>query len=332
MQGFKRRKACGCGDHQTDSTSIKIEQVIEIDLPGQGTLVDIKADPENRRLQPAPDTAGDIKADPGDQPLQPAQDTAGDIKADPGDQPLQPAQDTAEGIPSNKLPARPRRAAADAGIAKRIKSKADDAMSEPSAERPKKAQTRKAPQSTAARGKTAASRHPKQQTGGKAVEVDGVIHIDVEPRAAAKPRARHAKRRRQGVQVYGLLHEPPADRMRMFGNFVGEAPQRIIICGENPSEWDRATQRCVPILVSSIACQHWQVLQQYERGDLSQSMLQHYSILMACSQFKSRPWKGPSNKLWPILLKEGIIAAKADEVLHADSSLPALPCCRFSAW
>ncbi|CAL5228374.1 g11495 [Coccomyxa viridis] len=61
--------------------------------------------------------------------------------------------------------------------------------------------------------------------------------------------------------------------MRMFGNFVGEAPQRIIICGENPSEWDRATQ----------------------------------------SQFKSRPWKGPSNKLWPILLKEGIITAKADE-------------------
>ncbi|CAL5228375.1 g11496 [Coccomyxa viridis] len=132
MQGFKRRKACGCGDHQTKPTSIKIEQVIEIDLPGQGTLVDIKADPEDRRLQPAPDTAGDIKADPGDPPLQPAQDTAGDIKADPGDQPLQPAQDTAEGIPSNKLPARPRRAAAEAGMAKRIKSKAaDNAMLSP---------------------------------------------------------------------------------------------------------------------------------------------------------------------------------------------------------
>ena len=241
MQGFKRRKACGNGNYQKSSTSAKTEKVVQNDLPRQKPLA-----------QPAPDTTGNIKAEPEDQPLQPAQGTAGGIKVNPRDQPLEPAQGTAEGIRSNKLPARPRRAAAAAGIAKRIQSEADNAMYNSSAEPSRKDQTRKAPQSTAAQCKVTAAKHLKQHACSKAVEVEEVIGTDVKPRAAAKPRAKRAKRRRQGMQVYGLLHEPPADRMRMFGNFVGESPQRFIICGENPSSWDRTTQRCLPILVDRL--------------------------------------------------------------------------------
>ena len=173
-----------------------------------------------------------MKMDPEHQPLQSAQGRAGGIKADPEGQHLDAAQD--------KLPARPLRAAAAAGIAKRIQSEADDAMHEASAGQSRKDQTRKAPQIAAAHGEVAAARQLKQQKASKAGEVDGI-----RSRAATKPSARRAKRRGQAVQVYGLAHAPPANRMRMFGNFVGEAPQRFIICGENPSTWDRTTQRCV---------------------------------------------------------------------------------------
>ena len=67
MQGFKRRKTCGDGGYQTKQSSVKIEEIIHIDLTGHGILGDIKADPEDQCLQSARDTAGDIKADPEDQ-------------------------------------------------------------------------------------------------------------------------------------------------------------------------------------------------------------------------------------------------------------------------
>ena len=54
-------------------------------------------------------------------------------------------------------------------------------------------------------------------------------------------------------------------------------------------------------------------------------MLQQCSIHMACRQFNSRPYTGESNKLWPVLLKEGMITAKAREVPQAISALLNLP-------
>ena len=51
--------------------------------------------------------------------------------------------------------------------------------------------------------------------------------------------SRHSMRSRRppAVQLNGHGHETPEEQARRFGNLVGEAPQRIIIGGENPSAW-----------------------------------------------------------------------------------------------
>ena len=92
MQGLKRRKAGGHGSHQARSTSFKIEPTPQIDLTGQETLG--KADPEENRLQPAQDTAEDISS---------SKPAAGSRR-------------------------NPSRFVAAAGIAKRIRSEAEDAL------------------------------------------------------------------------------------------------------------------------------------------------------------------------------------------------------------
>ena len=82
------------------------------------------------------------------------------------------------------------------------------------------------------------------------MEVDGVIYIDVKPHVASKPSGRRVRQGRQQVQDARVNLADPgdenqADQARIFGNLVGDAPQRIIIGGENPSAWDK---RFVPHL------------------------------------------------------------------------------------
>lgn len=207
MQGLKRRKARDDGNCQATSTSIKNEPIMLCDLAGHSTL--------------------------------------GDIKAELGGKCSQPAPGAAEDIPSSKPAAGPRRnpgrAAAAAGVAKRTKSEAQDALTEPPAKRPR---NRQAPQ--AHPEQLTAARQPAQPSSSQAVDVDGIVYVDVQPQATSNPCGKHAhqgQQEEQAVEVNGPGHETAAEQARRFGNLVGDAPQRIIISCENPSNWDR---KCVP--------------------------------------------------------------------------------------
>ena len=118
MQGLKRRKAGGHGSHQARSTSFKIEPTPQIDLTGQETLGNIKADPEENRLQPAQDIAEDISSS---KPAAGSRRNSSRFVAAAG---------IAKCIRSeaeDALVKDPCRLAAETGTAKRIKSDAEDA-------------------------------------------------------------------------------------------------------------------------------------------------------------------------------------------------------------
>ncbi|CAL5222417.1 g4778 [Coccomyxa viridis] len=159
----------------------------------------------------------------------------GEVKADP--ESLQPAQDTAQAVASSKPAAAPRcnpgRTAAAAGIAKRLQSEAKDALAMPPAKRP-----RATGASRALTAQKKVARQPRQRSSNKAVEVGGVIHIDVKPHHASGHRRRRApqgQREAQAGQAIGPEQELP--QAGKFGNLVGDSPQHLIIGGENPSQW-----------------------------------------------------------------------------------------------
>ena len=162
MQALKCRKAWGDGTHQATSKPTKDEAITQHDLAGLSTLGDIKADPEEKCLPPAPDTAEDI--------------------------------------PSSRPAAGPRRypvrSAAAAGIAKRIKSEAQDALIEPPAKRSK---IRQAPQ--AHQEQLTAARQPVQPSSSKAADVDGILYVKFEPlgwRICSRPQWRACRSRATG--------------------------------------------------------------------------------------------------------------------------------------
>ena len=105
----------------------------------------------------------------------------GAIKADLECDCLHPAQDPPKTVESSKRivspSCKPGRSAAAAGIAKRIKSAVEDAP--PLKLLPKQSRTTKLPQPC--QSEIAAARQPMQQSSNEAVEVNGVIHIDVSP-------------------------------------------------------------------------------------------------------------------------------------------------------
>ena len=81
---------------------------------------------------------------------------------------------------------------------------------------------------------------PVWQWSSEAVEVDGALYIDVQLHDASDPsgeQAQHGQQEAPAVQLNGHGHETPEEQARRFGNLVGDAPQRIIIGGENPSAW-----------------------------------------------------------------------------------------------
>ena len=90
-----------------------------------------------------------------------------------------------------------------------------------------------------------------QQSSNEAVEVNGVIHIDVRPQnlpdsrllPACSRQAEEGQQAAQALQVRGHGDISPAEQARRIGNLVGGVPQRIIIGGENPSA---LSKNCVP--------------------------------------------------------------------------------------
>ena len=189
MQGYKCRKLRGDGTHQATSASVKVELIPQMDPLGQGTLGDIKADPEDN---------------------------------------LQPAQDTAEDIPSIKPAAGPRRnpgrSAAAAGIAKRIRSETEDAPSEPQA---KRSRTTRSPQARPAQLTAAGQRsgNPAVEVA-EVIFVDVKPHAASSPNGR---QAQLGRQEAQAVQGNGPGREAPAEQGRRFGNLVRDVQQQIII-------------------------------------------------------------------------------------------------------
>ena len=150
------------------------------------------------------------------QPGQPSSKAAlGEVKADP--ESPQPAQNTAQAIASSKPAVAtrciPGRAAAAAGIAKRLQSEAEDVSEMLAA---KRSRTTSASRALTAQKK--ASRH-----GGR--------------------RAQLGQQEAPAGQAFGFEDEVP--QAGRFGNLVTDTPQYLIIGGENPSQW---TKGCVPQL------------------------------------------------------------------------------------
>ena len=149
-----------------------------------------------------------VKGEQSRQACLPTKRPLGDMHTDANYDCVQPAQGTSESIPSSKpitgLCRSPCKAAAAAaaGKAKRTTSEAEQALLEPSAKRLRTTQaTQTYPHDFLA------VRQAIQHDSNEAVEVNGVICIDIEPHAASDPSAEQAQQAQQNAQAV-QVHDP----------------------------------------------------------------------------------------------------------------------------